>query len=162
MKFNKNHVLFPAVILIWGLIGYQIYKYMDEPDTSDIYAIPKKGKREGEAIQKTYTLIGNYRDPFVRGRRKSNNTGATPQAKRKAATSTPASTEASVDWSSISYYGAIENNRSKAKIALIHRQGKSTIVKEGETFDGFRVVIIWKDSVKIQYATQYKVLRKLR
>jgi hypothetical protein len=161
MKFNKYHILLPAVIIIWGLIGYQFFTFLNQSETSYYDAAPGNRKSAASTVERSYTLLGNYRDPFLRKKtRRINTGGGSVQSKRITASVNMRKPDVVVDWSSISYLGTIENNRSKTRIALISKQGKSVIVKEGEAIEGFIVVRIWKDSIKVECSKTYNVFRK--
>lgn len=163
MKFNKYHILLPAVIVIWGLIGYQFFTFLNQSETSYYDATPGNKKNVANTEERSYTLLGNYRDPFLRKKtRRVNTGGASVQSKRTTASVNIQKPAVVVDWSVISYLGTIENNKSKTKIALISKQGKSVIVKEGEAIEGFTVVRIWKDSIKVECSNAYNVFRKKR
>ena len=163
MKINKYHILLPAVIVIWGLIGYQLFTFLNQSEASGYDAAPGNRKATAGKVEKSYALLGNYRDPFLRKKNRRIDLSGSSVQSRKITTNVKLNTpDVAVDWSVISYSGTIENNKSKTKIALISKQGKSAIVKEGESIGGFTVVRIWKDSIKVGYGKAYNIFRKKR
>ena len=68
MKNKKftYYVLFPAVILVWGLIVYKIVvKDGDYTVANEPLGIQKKEQSKVE--NESYELLNNYPDPFIEG-----------------------------------------------------------------------------------------------
>ena len=67
MKNKKNiYILVPAVLLIWGFIGYKIYATLN---STDVVAITENDlvdfkPEEIKEVEK-FTISANYRDPFL-------------------------------------------------------------------------------------------------
>lgn len=67
MKNKKNiYVLVPAVLLVWGLIGYRIFTGLD-PDIAAVKKtrIMKDFKPSKLVVNTNFEIQANYRDPFL-------------------------------------------------------------------------------------------------
>lgn len=93
MKKNNKQlqfVLLILVILIWGVIAYQLFNYRSVPELN--YVTTKNNLPLTKAASKkdTFSLLVNYPDPFTGNRQKLNEKNGSSQSKkvRKKITST--------------------------------------------------------------------------
>lgn len=163
MKVNKNHLLMLAVVVIWAMIGYQLFSFINQSDSSDDTHMYTSRHQMDSVEVKKFELLANYRDPFMA---KKNNVRHQPirgAEIRNPATYTSSSTKTSfVQRPDMKYSGMIENNKLKTKIALLTKQNKSLMLKEGDKIDGFTIDKIWRDSVMIKYEQQRFTYKKNR
>jgi hypothetical protein len=79
---NKRllYLLVPAVLLIWGIIFYQVQETLMGADTEEPpdRGLPQR-KKEAVATPDTVILLANYRDPFLAG---THRTQQLPQSTR--------------------------------------------------------------------------------
>jgi len=64
-KQQKTYLLLTAVLIIWGLIGYQIFNQLSPKEEHTEMVVHQK--YQPKAIKKvvSYELKNNYRDPFL-------------------------------------------------------------------------------------------------
>lgn len=123
---NKKNIFFlvPAILIIWGLIGYRIYKAVNPlpietitTNTVDDFK-PKK-----IATTKSYTINAAYRDPFL-GTLTSN-----IMRKRKVATTVTKPKEQLV-FPTIVYKGIVSPKTSrKSAVYLVQINGQQNLLK---------------------------------
>jgi hypothetical protein len=150
-RINRLYILIPAVIAIWAMIGYQLYGFLREPD-SPIYSMPEKPVSKNALDSVEFTLIADYRDPFL-GKKPAVHVGISAKVKPETTANlrkTETAQRTPVEWDIFTYLGMIENNNSRSRIALIMRKGTSVIIQEGEMLDQFKVIRIWPDSVRLE------------
>lgn len=146
MKNKKLlYILVPLSLIIWGLIFYRIFtglKNTDIPDTTR----PAFKARQETPLKDSFTLVANYRDPFLGG----NVIVAKPQTtsssvgKRQfiSTTTTPPPLP------DVQYFGIISNAGNRNKVGLIKIQGRDFLLKEGETAEPhIKIIKFYKDSV---------------
>jgi hypothetical protein len=161
-KINRLYILIPAVVAIWAMIGYQLYAFLREPE-NPVYTMPDRPAAKNAIDSIEYTLIADYRDPFL-GRKSAvrvNVGGAkvTPKTTSRVG-KTDGTLPKPVEWDVFTYMGMIENNSSRSRIALMLRQGNSIIIQEGEMIGQFKVVKIWPDSVRLECQGELKSFYK--
>lgn len=120
-KQQKTYVLLAAVLLIWGIIGYQFFNQFSSNNTevtasSSFEFVPKKITK-----QETYTVNANYRDPFL---------GKLPSDKKKKIVKRKKAPKTNIPFPSIIYRGVVEGG-SKSFILTIN--GVEEIMSVGQT-----------------------------
>ena len=152
-KKKLTYILIAGSLLVWGMVIYKLFSYIDGGDDSmtrhnSIVASPHIIEKEEE-----YTLLLNYRDPFLGKAEASlekNNSGSISTKKKKVA-KTIKVPEKPLDISFISYAGMITNPTTKKKVALVTIKGKQSMVSEGEVLDEIIFIKNYKDSIQISY-----------
>lgn len=156
MKNKKvTYFLLLAVLLVWGLIFYRAYESVSG-DTNDL---PNRQRTVPAPdpytqILDTFTLLANYRDPFL---------GLMPEAKtgnRKQEPRIAAEKSTPTDWSFISYKGTIHNRKQRKRIAIFSIHGKEVLIPEGGSSEGITFLKNYPDSVKIAFEGKKTILRK--
>lgn len=143
-KQQKTYVLLAAVLLIWGIIGYQFINQFSSNNTevsttSSFNFIPKKIKQ-----QESYTVKADYRDPFL---------GKSPTDKKKKIYKKKKVPKKNIPFPSIIYSGVVEGG-SKSFILTIN--GVEEIMSVGQTFhkvtlkkaDDSKVVVVFNSVSK--------------
>lgn len=158
MKDKKLlHVLLPAVVIIWILIGYRLYNAVKGDDHPLPSARPVTIAEATEDIE-PYQLQLNYADPFLKHRMRQH-TVHTPLTYSRPITpkNLPEVINASptVDWSIIAYAGMISNNQTDYRVGIITINGTRKLVHENDKVPPFVIEEITKDSVRI--STQEEV-----
>jgi hypothetical protein len=162
MKNKKTAwILLPAVLLIWGLLGWKIYAAMkdDVPPTFTASTTPAPVTHEA-VVPDTYQLQLNYPDPFlttkktpVRDVRTSpENPNSTPSPK----VLTPVAPAA---WPELRYAGLVQSKDGKT-LGFLSVNGQSHFVKANDVIDEIVVQKIWKDSVRVVRGKEKRVVKK--
>jgi hypothetical protein len=167
MKGKKmTYILLGGVVLIWGLVFMRIYNslFSDSRVISSSRAVSYKAHNyEGKD---TFELIASYRDPFIgtvqqRIRNSAVFTGTESSIKSKPKESSkPKEPEVIIDWSVISYIGLIKNPGSNKNVSLMKIKGREYLMKEGDISDDVKLIINFKDSVKVLYSGKEKFIKR--
>lgn len=166
MKNNKKitYLLFPLVIIIWGLVIYRIFfESRVTPENLDVNVKPLVSKVEQES-KRSYRLIANYRDPFLSNLQSTGvdtedtdteeeHTGSTNLRRRR-------TTVSRVRWPQITYGGFIEDDKKQEITILLNIQDRDYLVKEGDTIQQVFIKHFYKDSLVLVYNEEEKTLTK--
>ncbi len=128
-KQQKTYGLLIAVLVIWGLIGYQIYIRLN-PSTPELEAFTVQNTFKKQQVVETsfYEVKAEYRDPFL---------GGFPKKKvRKKRIVKP---KEIVRFPRIIYNGVIQGNTSKSYILTINNSQE--LVKLGQEIQGVKLVM---------------------
>jgi hypothetical protein len=160
MKNKKlAYILLPAVILIWGAIFYRIFNAANGDEKSIAAEGPHKGAASERSYTDTFSIIANYRDPFLGKLLSVTSDHPKPAIKQQKAPD-PKPQPVALAWPALAYSGMIKNQRSSMQLAILHVNGQSHNVKTGETIDGVQVVRIFKDSVEVAFQKEKRIIRK--
>ena len=157
MKNKKLiYILLPLVILIWGSIIYKIFYNTSREEELADEILPQKNI-SATSVLDTFSIIANYRDPFLGNVVYSeNNVNEVPKQK----VLPQPKVEQVVQWPNIVYGGMIKNQQSTKQLALLKINGKENIIKAGEMVGTIELVKIYKDSVEVKMGKVGKVVRK--
>ncbi len=148
-KQQKTYLLLIAVLVIWSMIGYQIYFRLN-PSTPEFEtgSIQKKFQRQQAIEQSFYDLTPVYRDPFL---------GGFPKKKivRK---KTVVSKKSTIPFPNVQYNGMIRGNSRKSYILTVN--GKQEIIKLGEVFQGVKLLRATKSEVRVKFEKETKTIVK--
>lgn len=130
-KQQKTAILLVGVIIVWGLIGYTIYKRFNPPDP--VNKVPMINGTFFKGLDTTivfYEVSAGYRDPFL---------GRYPQKKKEVRSkqkNSPPKIE--VVFPNVVYNGIISGNNTTSFIFTIN--GQQEILKIGETFAEVKLI----------------------
>ena len=157
MLKNKKaiYVLVPLNIVIWVYLGYSIYdglKQDDVPLTESGYEGFKKEAYDGNSV---YTLSLNYSDPFLKTKKapkvyQGNNSSENINNTVKNYTIKPTVPTVAKPATEVKYLGLVKNNATGAVSAIVSINGKSFVVKKGETAEGVFIKDISADLIEIK------------
>lgn len=147
-KQQKTYILLGAVLLIWGVIGVQIYMRMNPPEP-EIQPITGNSsfERKKTSDNVTYQLKPAYRDPFF---------GKFP-LKKKGKTKV-VNKEPKKPFPNVVYNGLIKGLKGDTYILTIDR--KQHIVKKGEIVDNIKIVKGNSNEITLLFEKQQKVFKK--
>jgi len=138
MNTKKTYILFIAVFLVWGIIGYKIYKKIHPKR-------PKISKQTGNYKYNptintdnfTFTLHTNYRDPFLGEKSKKRNKPVNravikPNNKKKLKEK---------PFPKLIYRGLVNPKKVTGKsVFMIDINGKSELFKIGQETSGVKLI----------------------
>lgn len=163
MKNKKlSYFLICAVIAVWGFIVYNIVLAI--PKNEPTPAPKRTAMTQSEvslspAEEDTFTLLLNYRDPFLEteaqdesGEEEFNDNSGIPLQIIK----TPA--PAPVNWDGIKYTGFIVNSVNSRLVSIVVVNGKELMLVDGQTISGYKLVKNYGDSIKVLYKDHTKFL----
>jgi hypothetical protein len=162
MKNRKlAYILLPAVIAIWGIIFYRIFFAAGGDDGISAGVKEKVEAHTGSSLADTFSIIADYRDPFL-GKLVSDvpKTNVPQPVNAQPKKKEPKPQPVQIPWPAVSYSGMIKNQVSARQLAILQVNGQSHVVKSGETVEGMQVCRVWKDSIEIGFGKEKKVFRK--
>lgn len=157
--------MLPIVLFVWGVVFYQVYVYFLSPPIYATKSVEKVINIDEIKID-TFSIVANYRDPFLgkipkqrsfNNNSQISNNGASNTPKRKGSVTVKKTTE---KWPVITYNGMIKNNSSNSKVAIITINGKEHLVKEGLDIKGLKISKIGKAAIKVRFQKENKTIVK--
>lgn len=145
-KQHKTYILITAVIIVWGVIGFQFFNYLTPNEEKLSRTINKQNiVRKKVKKKENYIVKKHSRDPFL------GKLLITPvkKAKRKKVAEL-------VNFPLIIYHGIIESNKRKSFIISIN--GNQNILKIGQSISDIKLLSGNKKEVKIHYKGNNKVI----
>ena len=122
LKNKKTPILLIAVLIVWGIIGFQIYRYLN-PDEEKLQEISiEEFKPIAKKQQETYQVKIHERDPFL----------GKLLVKPKKITRTIVK-KTPITFPNVLYNGIIESTKKKTFIMTINGQQKEISI--GQTFN---------------------------
>ena len=162
MKNKKlQYVLFPLAIVVWGIIFYKIFSGLQSGKqvySNENYLLTAE---EGDSVPDTFTIVANYRDPFLRSggtvvnQQKTGPKSVIPQKVRQVNNQ-----QTFVQWPQISYHGVIVNEKDKTVTALMNVNNKNLLLRQGDQYADMTVKAVFDDSVRLSYMGQSKTFIK--
>ena len=146
-KQYKTYILIIAVLIVWGIIGVQIFSYLNpkEEELPSLVAEQKSFRKETQ-VRESYKVKTHQRDPFL-GKMTIK---PIPIKKTKKKPVEP------VIFPSIVYHGIIESGKNKSFIISVN--GVQNVLKEGQTIQEVRLLSGDKKQIKIRYKENSKVV----
>jgi hypothetical protein len=141
---------------IWGIFIYRIYmSYGCSGGMTIINSAFNMSDSLGSSMNDTFSLVGDYRDPFL-GQEKVNHNIVPvlkpPPIVKPVKKETP--------WPAISYEGMIRNQQNNKLLAVLHVNGKNTMLVAGDIFEEVKVCRILKDSIEVMFGKEKKYVIK--
>ena len=150
------------MIVIWGLIGYQIFSAIEAPDRPIQLAATTTVLAADDMELEKYNLLLSYTDPFNLSNSReysveeNNQSGLVIQRNDKPIT---ASAAQETTWPSITYGGMVKSSNAK-QVGLLIINGKSYLIKKGEEYQGVKVLMYNEDEVKLRFSKAEKTIKK--
>jgi len=166
METAKNkkmvYLLLFAVAVVWGVILHKVFFKGAEESQSmhqSISEIPLEAYNLYETKPDTFKLVLNYRDPFLDKSEKieqvEDNKVRTNFELKMSPPPKP-----TVVWPEIKYNGRIVNPRSKKMVAIMSVNGIESMIEEGQTNAGIKLVKNKQDSILIRWNGLEKYIKQ--
>jgi hypothetical protein len=145
-KNHKTYLLLAAVVIVWGAIGFQIYRYY-APESEEIpVTTSQKFIPEKTEITKDYTITPDYRDPFLGKLYRK----PTPKKKKKIIPKP----KPQVIFPNITYNGIIQGTGQNTFIISIN--GKQEIFQKGQVMKGVELLRGSANEITVKYQGETK------
>ncbi len=152
-KKRNIYILLPVVLIVWGIIGYKIYQSI-KPKTQPVVKQNYEYKYQPITSNDdfTYSLHTNYRDPFL---------GTLPKKKttKKRQVSKPSKKKSvkKKPFPRITYKGLVNPKVvSKESVFMIEINGKSELLKIGQSFSNITLLSGHKKEISIRFQDSIK------
>jgi hypothetical protein len=161
MKNKKTAwILLPVVLGIWGMIGWKIYEAThDAGDHSSGNESDVIAALDSLPVSDTYTLILNYRDPFLGNipePRIQKEKPAQHNSQKVAAVITQPASELPV----LRYYGLVKESNSGKTVGFLKVNGETHFVKTGDEVSVLKVLALSVDSAVVSVGKEKIVVKK--
>ncbi|WP_440881313.1 hypothetical protein [Tenacibaculum sp. C7A-26P2] len=149
LKQKKILLLLVTVLIVWGIIGFQIFSYLNpeeeifkEPSVATFKPIVKQAKE-------TYVVKKHRRDPFL------GKLLIQPKKIKKVIRK-----KEPINFPTIVFNGLVESNRKKTFVLTIN--GEQKIVKVGQVFKEVKLLKGTASEVLLSYKGKRKLYKKMR
>jgi len=147
MLKNKKvlYILFPAVILIWGIVIYKIVDtFSDEPES--VKTSLKFVKTQFAEVQRdTFSLMPITKDPFL-GIRYTKTQNITKQKIFR--------NKSEIEWPEVAYLGLVSGTEKREKIYIIQINEEQYLLETGDIVGDIKLISGNSRSVKLSYKGQ--------
>jgi len=155
MKNRKLTIgLLVIAIVVWSII---IYKFVSRSATDSggpVTHVMDTGAIWMPIPPDTIRIDNDYDDPFRIDKKPAVKISHKPAPVIKQ----PVKVQA--PWPTLKFRGLIKNQSSNSSVALLLVNGKSNIMKKGETIDNLQLMEMWRDSVKVRYNGEIRYVGK--
>lgn len=161
MKNKKTSwILLPAVLLIWGIIGWKIYAATRDNPSADV--LPRSTAEvapEKSDVPDTYRLLLDYPDPFLATSKPvaTKPSGTNPHIPKPKISTEPV---AAAVWPEIRYAGLVKSPKDGKVVGFLTIDGTSHFVKSGDAIGSVSVKTIWKDSALVGFGKESRTIHK--
>lgn len=149
-KQQKTYILLITVFVVWGLIGFKIYKglYGDDNKVTQVTSTNNKYIPDPISVSKTYDLKVDYRDPFL---------GKIPTQKKKIKKVKRVTQNDNIPFPNIIYNGIVEGGNSKSYTVTIN--GKQELIKVGEELHNVKLVRATSNKIVVRFQGKIKTIQ---
>lgn len=135
------------VLVIWGIIGYKIINAFSADPVINTVTRNVSFKPKKVAKKDTFSLLANYRDPFLGTWNKAKKKKAKGIIKRK-----------SVQFPNIVFTGLVSGAQTKDHIFFVTIAGKQYLMNKGAANDGVTLVSGTSRNIKVRYKGTLKTI----
>lgn len=146
-KNTKTYILLTLVLVIWGIIGYKVISAFS-PDPEPTTAMGPVDFKPKNRVQKdTFSLLADYRDPFLGTWNTARKKKEQPQARKQ-----------SVQFPAIAYTGLVSGTQTKDHIYFVTIGGNQYLMKKGNQQDGVTLISGTSNNIKVAYKGAVKTI----
>ncbi len=150
MKNKKNlYFLLPAVLVVWGLVGYRIFKALQlTPVVQQEQRSTMNFAPQPLAASEEFSLQTDYRDPFL---------GNTKVIKKPKKAVPRKVKQPSKPFPAVTYKGLVSGSGAH-QVFIISHNNRQYLLKKGQTQAGFKVVRGNSKTVTLRYEGQQNTI----
>lgn len=149
--------MMPFIILVWGVVFYQLYVYLFSSPTYVTNEI-KEVVDVDQIKMDTFSIVANYRDPFLDKKITFSQPKTIATTNSTKITYTKNSKEKK--WPTLTYNGMIKNNNSDKRVGIVTINGKEYMVKEGDVYHEVKFMVINKNEIKVNFQNETQLISK--
>ncbi|MBD1261978.1 hypothetical protein HZY62_15350 [Maribacter polysiphoniae] len=149
-KNHKTYLLLALVLGIWGIIAFKIISAVNPPAektnvmaTNDSF-VPAKIK-----ARDTFSIVANYRDPFL---------GTMPKSLKKSKSRKGIIKKNPIPDKNIIYTGFITESTSKKNIFFLTIDGQQQMMSKNDIIQDVKLISGNTDKVRIRYKGRTKTI----
>lgn len=152
-KQKKTYLLLTAVLLVWSIIGFQIYKKMNPSAIEENVLKVYSGKFNREELKEIsfYEIKKIYRDPFL---------GVIKNKKRKIKLKKnlkKTKREKIIRFPNIRYNGIVAGEGTKCCILTI--KNTQEILKLGDSINGVKLLEVKDKQIVVEFKEKKKIIK---
>ena len=152
-----NSILIGALLLIWGLVLYQLFWGVDTQGTDAPEITFLQESFNEQQAQDSIVLSLDYRDPFLGKTLNAEPTkqnvlssGSNGRKTTRLKSTLPTETK-TTDWPRISYNGMIENQSDNRQVAIVNIDQNSHLLALGDTASSVKLTNIHSDFILVEW-----------
>ncbi|MEO9510717.1 MAG: hypothetical protein ABJN84_03240 [Flavobacteriaceae bacterium] len=138
-KNVKTYILVGFVLTIWGFIGIKVFRTLSPEPQAPVFAENLNFKPKKVVQKDTFSIVADYRDPFL-------GTMATSNKKRAKKVKRPI-----VKFPNINYTGLITNQNTKGNIFFVTIDGTQFLMQKSNENNGVSLVSGTSKSIRVRY-----------
>jgi len=153
--------MMPFIILVWGVVFYQLYVYLFSSPTYVTNEIKEVVNIDQIKID-TFSIVANYRDPFLDKKITFSQPKTIATTNSTKITNTKNNKEKTLEkkWPTLTYNGMIKNNNSDKRVGIVTINGKEYLVKEGDVYHEVKFMVINKHEIKVHFQNETQLISK--
>lgn len=145
---NKTYLLLAIVLVVWGILGLKIVGAINpEPNEDHITVITEKFVPKAIKKRDTFSIVANYRDPFL---------GTLPKGTHKKKRVAPKKEK--LPEKNILYSGSIMDAQTKKRIFFVNIDGQQHMLSKNDAVDEVRLVSGNTNWIKVKYQGKTKTI----
>lgn len=155
-------ILIPAVLGIWGAIGWNVYSAMNGDEyTATVKTVESSQQTESKVAPDTFELLLDYPDPFTNEAPKQKSTVPLYHNTNNHQHTTIASApKEEAQWPTIIYSGLVKQPATGKMLGFLSVNGESYFVKVGDEVGGVRVIALTGAEILLSYKSQLEHFNK--
>jgi Tfp pilus assembly protein PilP len=144
------------VLILWGYIIYRVVdQAKPEIDLSNS-ELPRLQVNSNQNEKKSYQLLLDYQDPFLKSAIKKNENSDNIQQENQ----NQVRRLHTWNWPNFTYNGCIQNH--KKVVGLLQMNSRNLLVQEGKIYEEFKVFQLFPDSIIMEREGEKRTIVKHR
>lgn len=150
-KNQKTYILLVVVLAIWGILGFRILSAVNPDDSlPNTHTAISDFKPTAPKARDTFSILANYRDPFL---------GTLPKSVVKARKPKKIA-PAPVVKRNLSFTGHIRDQKSDQVIFFVNIDGRQHMMSLTDEVDGVRLLKGNEDQITVLYENHRETIKR--